>query len=66
MIEVLNFIFKDFWHFLGTWILVSLVFEAINLVKITTKIIKYYKQKNINKDLKKSDRLNEEIKNIVK
>jgi hypothetical protein len=33
MIEVLEFIFQDFWHWLGTAILIAIIFR-VNLVKI--------------------------------
>lgn len=33
MLEVLEFIFQDFWHWLGTAILIAIIFR-VNLVKI--------------------------------
>ena len=35
MIEVLEFIFQDSWHWLGTAILIAIIFR-VNLVKIGT------------------------------
>lgn len=29
MIEVLEFIFQDFWHFIGCWILIATISEGI-------------------------------------
>jgi hypothetical protein len=35
MLDVLKFIFQDFWHFLGTWILLDAIssFSLIRFVK---------------------------------
>ena len=30
MIDVLNFVFSSFWHFLGTWVLVQCVFGNLS------------------------------------
>jgi hypothetical protein len=40
MLEVLKFIFQDFWHFLGTWILLDTIFSFFLVRYVKEKVTK--------------------------